>query len=603
MYQRKQYDSLKLPLGTFLKRLWELLGSSKKYLGGSLLLELIRQGGYVLRVWLMALMLEQLVKGDSLEIILWTTGGVLLLSFVTNHLNILNEYFIINFRHKTMFRINQLLSRHLLSLSIGQHVHTSGGIKTSSVFRAESGYQNLIRAIVWDLLPNALILLWLTIAFFTLDFYIALIFLFIIIAHISSSIYFNNKHIRTHAHKMEGAMRALHHHTHATFDRVEDIKLHNQENKTFTTLKTLQDRSFITTKKLSIPHFIFRNSRRFFLDIPYMAMIVLGALAVQQNHFEIGSFVLITSWGTMAMRAISGIGGFEHDLATQLASVETLFTILDTPNHLSLVKKSQGTPRNMSITFQHVSFSYPTSGGLEILEDHGDESTRRLFAELSLTFASNKTTALVGHSGAGKSTIMKLILRYFDVNKGVISLGGVPLTKLTLEDLYSYIGLVPQDIALPEGTIREALLFATPHGNYGDAELLSVLRQASLGEFIEHLPQGLDTQIGERGVKLSGGERQRLAIARILLRNPKVLLFDEATSHLDSISEKLVQRSLQRASKNRTTIIIAHRLSTVKHADKIIVMQNGKVIADGSHGDLMKTCPHYREMVEEQELE
>jgi ATP-binding cassette subfamily B protein len=222
--------------------------------------------------------------------------------------------------------------------------------------------------------------------------------------------------------------------------------------------------------------------------------------------------------------------------------------------------------------FDHVHFAYP---------DTHDSS----LSDINLTVQPGETIAIVGHSGAGKSTLLNLVIGFLRPTSGRILLDGRDMNTLDLRTYRRFLSVVPQETILFEGTVRENILYGVR--DVDEAQLQQALDDANAREFIEQLPQGLDTHIGENGAGLSGGQRQRLAIARALIRNPRVLILDEATSALDSASEALIQEALERLMKNRTTFVVAHRLSTVQNADRIIVLENGRVVEIGTHDELL----------------
>jgi ATP-binding cassette, subfamily C, bacterial CydD len=219
---------------------------------------------------------------------------------------------------------------------------------------------------------------------------------------------------------------------------------------------------------------------------------------------------------------------------------------------------------------------------------------------LSLQVAPGETVALVGRSGAGKTTVVALLLRFFDPQSGAITLGGRDLRELPLETVRRMIAVVAQDTYLFHGSVRANLQLGRPHA--GDDELEAAARAAHAHEFIAELPDGYDTLIGERGLKLSGGQRQRIAIARALLKDAPILVLDEATSSVDAASEAAIQAGLERLSAGRTTLVIAHRLSTVRHADRIVVMERGRAVEDGDHTELLGRSGAYARLVAAQTL-
>jgi ATP-binding cassette subfamily B protein len=242
------------------------------------------------------------------------------------------------------------------------------------------------------------------------------------------------------------------------------------------------------------------------------------------------------------------------------------------------------TPSRGSIRIEGVTFRYPSRPDSKALDG------------LTLTIEPGETVAFVGPSGAGKTTTFQLLLRFYDPAGGRILIDGLDIAKADPADVRRLIGLVPQETVLFGASARENIRYGRP--NASDAEIEAAAQAAAADEFIRELPEGYDTFLGERGTRLSGGQRQRIAIARAILKDPPILLLDEATSSLDAASEQLVQQALERLMQNRTTIIIAHRLATVLKADRIIVMNEGQIVATGSHAQLLSRSPLYARLAE-----
>lgn len=256
------------------------------------------------------------------------------------------------------------------------------------------------------------------------------------------------------------------------------------------------------------------------------------------------------------------------DAANITEILEETPEVIDTPHAKKLIVKEGG------ISFNNVTFSYKGSGNEPVIK------------QLSLTIQPGERIGLAGHSGGGKTTLTKLVLRFADIESGAITIDGQDISTVTQDSLRASIAYVPQEPYLFHRTLRENIAYGKP--NATDEEIMQAVTQANARDFIDVLPEGLNTIVGERGVKLSGGQRQRIAIARALLKNAPILVLDEATSALDSESEKLIQDALEKLMKNRTSIVVAHRLSTIAHLDRIIVLDKGKIIEDAPHAKLLK---------------
>ncbi len=325
-----------------------------------------------------------------------------------------------------------------------------------------------------------------------------------------------------------------------------------------------------------------------------------GNLAIS-GTIEVGTVAAFVLYVQQIYQPLAQLTNSRVDVLTALVSFERVFEVLDfpaaiadRPDAVDLVDP-QG-----RIELDHVWFRHPPGRdvSLESLEapgtPGGDEPSDWILRDLSLVVEPGDTVALVGPSGAGKTTIAMLVPRVNETVQGSVRIDGHDVRDLTLESLHAAIGLVPQDPHLFHDTIRANLRFAQP--NATDDDLEQALRRARIWELVTSLPDGLDTVVGERGYRMSGGEKQRLAIARLLLKNPKIVILDEATSHLDSESEVAIQRAFDEALRGRTAIVIAHRLSTVVDADRILVVDGGRVVEAGSHAELLARGGLYAEL-------
>ena len=296
-----------------------------------------------------------------------------------------------------------------------------------------------------------------------------------------------------------------------------------------------------------------------------------GALMVQNGTITAGELVAFVSYTAIIGGAIAGLGNFYTELLGAIGATERIREILKDTSEVQVKNISEDAfaPLKGNVAYQNVRFRYPTREDVEVLKG------------LSFEVKAGQKVALVGPSGAGKSTIVQLLLKFYDIQDGDILVDGKSISEMETSDYRQNIAIVPQEVLLFGGTIRENIAYGKPDA--GEAEIIEAARQSNCWEFIQNFPDGLNTVVGERGVKLSGGQRQRVAIARAILKNPAILLLDEATSSLDAESEKVVQEALNKLMEGRTSIIIAHRLATIREVDKIFVIDGGQIVESGTH--------------------
>ncbi|WP_020577311.1 ABC transporter ATP-binding protein [Actinopolymorpha alba] len=346
---------------------------------------------------------------------------------------------------------------------------------------------------------------------------------------------------------------------------------------------------------------IFRVSLTLVAALAVALVYGVGGVFAVGGALGIGTVVALTAYLTRLYGPLTALSNLQVDVMTTLVSFERVLEVLDLPPMVANLPGARTLPKDVrpSVEFDHVRFHYPAASEVSLasLESTAILSTETgvdVVGDVSFRVEPGQMVALVGPSGAGKSTLASLVSRLYDVTDGAVLVGDRDVREVTQESLRAVIGVVTQDSHMYHDTIRANLLMARPGAT--DPELLDALDAAQIGEFVAALPDGLDTVVGDRGYRLSGGERQRLSIARLLLKAPSIVILDEATAHLDSESEAAVQRALATALEGRTSLVIAHRLSTVRNADTILVLDQGQLVERGTHEELVDAGGLYSEL-------
>jgi ATP-binding cassette subfamily B protein len=346
------------------------------------------------------------------------------------------------------------------------------------------------------------------------------------------------------------------------------------------------------------------------LLVPALATAVVygvGGHLVLEGSLTVGTVIAL---GTLLVRLLGPLQGLSNvriDIMTALVSFERVFEVLDLPSMIKEKPDAVVLPATSSrLEFDHVAFTYPRAdeislASLEAVARTESRETGEVLRDITFTAEPGQMIALVGPSGAGKTTVTHLVARLYDAGSGAVRVGGHDVRNVTLQSLEDAVGYVTQDAHMFHDTIRANLVYARPGAS--DQEVWSALESAQIAGLVRSLPDGLDTVVGDRGYRLSGGERQRLAIARLLLKAPSIVVLDEATAHLDSESEAAVQRALDAALEGRTSLVIAHRLSTVRHADRIVVLDEGRIVQSGTHAELLAEGGLYADLYRTQFLQ
>ncbi len=476
--------------------------------------------------------------------------------------------------------------RHLHSLSLRFHLNRQTGGMTRDIERGSRGVSSLVSYTLYSILPT-LVEITLVIGYLLLhyDIWFAGITFAALVVYISYTVAVTEwrTNFRRTMNELDSkansrAIDSLINYETVKYFGNEDYEArrydHSMQNWETAAVKSQTSLSLL-------------NSGQSLIIATAVTLILWRATqGVINGTMTLGDLVLVNAFMIQLYIPLNFLGVIYREIKQSLADMERLFTLLD--QHREVADAPHAKPLAIggaAVHFSHVDFSY--------------EAKRQILFDVDFTIPAGSTTAVVGHSGSGKSTLSRLLFRFYDINSGSITIDGQDLRDVTQASLRKAIGIVPQDTVLFNDTIEYNIAYGNPEASKD--EIVAAAKAAYIHDFIESLPDGYATMVGERGLKLSGGEKQRVAIARTLLKNPAILIFDEATSALDSKAEQAIQAQLKEIARNRTTLVIAHRLSTIADAEQILVLDHGRIIERGTHGQLLARQGAYAQMWERQQ--
>ncbi len=494
---------------------------------------------------------------------------------------------------RAMRRIGLQLFEHLHKLDLDFHLNRRTGGLSRDVERGTTGISFLMRFFVFNIAPTFIeILLVVGILLFNYGYGFALITLVAVVCYVAYSIYATEWRTRF--------VREANLADSASNTRALDSLLNYETVKYFTN-EDFEARRYdnelaaweTARRKNRLSLFALNGGQALIIAAAMTSMMMLAASHVAAGAMTIGDFVLINAFMLQLFLPLNFLGFVYREVKGSMANIERMFDLLaeqpkivDSAEARELAIENTG-EQQCSIRFDNVSFHY--------------RADRPILKNISFAVPPGQKFAVVGASGAGKSTLVKLLFRFYDVTAGSISVDGHDIRDLTQRSLRGVIGIVPQDTVLFNDSIFENIRYGRPEAS--DDEVRAAIQHAHLQDFIAELPEGADTRVGERGLKLSGGEKQRVAIARTILKRPPILVFDEATSSLDSKSEQAILGAIKEVAKGHTSLAIAHRLSTVVDADQIIVLDHGEIVEQGSHAELLARGQRYAELWRVQQKE
>ena len=498
----------------------------------------------------------------------------------------LREFLFARVTQRAVRTIALKVFRHLHALSLRFHLNRQTGGMTRDIERGTRGVSSLISYTLFNILPTLVeITLVLTYLVLHYDIWFTIITACALVLYIAFTVVVTNwrTHFRRTMNDLDSKANSRAIDSLINYETVKYFSNEDYEAQRYDQgLQRFEGAAVKSQTSLSL-----LNTGQSLIIATAVTLILWRATqGVIDNTMTLGDLVLVNAFMIQLYIPLNFLGVIYREIKQSLADMERLFQLLD--QHRDIADKQGATklaPQGAEVRFAHVNFSY--------------ESTRQILFDVDFTIAPGTTTALVGHSGSGKSTMSRLLFRFYDVDAGAITIDGHDLRDMTQRSLRGAIGIVPQDTVLFNDTIEYNIAYGKPGAT--KADIIAAAKAASIHDFIESLPDGYASMVGERGLKLSGGEKQRVAIARTLLKNPAILIFDEATSALDSRAEQAIQAQLKEIAKSRTTLVIAHRLSTVADAEQILVLDHGRIVERGTHPALLAAGGLYAQMWQRQQ--
>jgi ATP-binding cassette subfamily B protein len=504
-----------------------------------------------------------------------------LLRFASTTFSDLRDIVFAKVTQRAMRRISMRVFDHLHALSLRFHLERQTGGITRDIERGAKAVSSLVGYLLFRITPTVLeILMVAVILFVKLDWVFSLITLVTLAAYIGFTVTITEW--RTQFVRRANTLDSQ------AYGRAIDSLLNYETVKYFGNERyeaRRYDQSLVEWEDMSMKSQntlgLLNAAQALVIAIGVTLMVLRAANGVVEGTLTLGDLVMVNAFLLQMFQPLSFLGVMYRQIKESLADVERMFALLKRPREVE--DKTDARELDVvagEVKFDHVSFAY--------------NPDRPILHDVSFTIPAGRTVAAVGASGAGKSTLARLLFRFYDVNAGSIAIDGQDIRHVTQDSLRAAIGVVPQDTVLFNDSIYYNIAYGRPDASR--EEVIAAARAAHILGFIESLPQGWDTVVGERGLKLSGGEKQRVAIARTLLKNPSILILDEATSALDTKTEKAIQAELLEIARGRTSLVIAHRLSTVVEADEILVMEGGRIVERGRHPELLAKGGVYAHM-------
>ena len=581
-YGQDQVKELKeLELIVLLKSLWPYLMIHKARVIIAMALLVSAKGVALVIPWVFKHIVDALDRGSTEQLLLIPLGFVLLyggLRFGAVFLGELRDAVFSRVTESAMRKVGLEVFAHLHQLELDFHLGRQTGGISRDIDRGTNGINFMMRFMVFNILPTIIeLIVVMLILLFAFDVLFSAVTLVCVVVYVAFSIKTTAWRTRfiKEANRLDSKSSTRAVDSLLNFETVKYFNNETFEAKQYNTNLRAWEQARVDNR-LSLA--LLNSGQALIIGLGVTALMYLAAKGVAEETMTIGDLVMVNLYLLQLFVPLNALGFIYRELRRALSDIENMFSFLRRQS--TVQDKAQATVLKVeqaAIEFEAVDFSY--------------QSKRQILKQLSFSVAPGEKVAIVGPSGSGKSTIGRLLFRFYDINAGAIRVDGQDVRDVQQLSLRQAIGVVPQDTVLFNDTIWNNVAYGCPEAS--DEAIWKAIDMASLRSFAESIPDGVATIVGERGLKVSGGEKQRIAIARVLLKNPAILLFDEATSALDSESERSILKAMADISANKTTLVIAHRLSTVVDADRILVVDGGEIVEQGSHQELLTQDGQY----------
>ena len=592
---------------------WAIFGPLKWRMLLVLAMIMVGQGLSLVSPYIQGTILDNIAKGQAMRQTYWLValaGVVMLLGHILQYRREVYE------TKKIDFDVDEAASSQTLlrmtALSVGQHNTLHSDLKKSIINRGQHSLTTLVSMMIYDIVPTVTRVLIMTAAMCWLIWEMGLLVVGAMILFIAFT-FWQNHIFGGDIKKLERMWNREAKFRGEIIQHIGHVLINAQENKAVAEADVKYGETVAFARPLWLRFLVYAYLRSSVVIVAKVAVIVLGAHYIFKDQHTVGTIVVFWAWSSSALDGLWNIGNLHRQIIRMWTSIVRYCEFLAMESDIKVVANPvRLNPIKGQIEVRNVSFAYPSRSSISKEEDDDfdlaeeiEKPEQTALKNLSLFIKSGETVAVVGETGCGKSTLANLLVRTSDPTEGQILVDGQDLRLLDLQDYRKKVGVVEQHVPLFDRSVRDNILYGL-NGEAKDVteeELRRIAEVTQINRFYHKLEKGFDTLIGERGIKLSGGERQRVGIARALIKDPAILIFDEATSSLDAFVEAEIREAVKEAARGRTTIIIAHRFSTIRYANRIIVMDEGRIVGEGKHADLYESCHIYKRLVDHQVME